>query len=54
MTEINPPLTINDHWCCHRKCPHVGDGVTCRECKKEVIGGEDNERQAMAEQSQKH
>lgn len=40
MTDIIPPLTIEDHWCCHRKCPHVGDGVTCRECKIEKYGKE--------------
>lgn len=54
MTDINPPLTIEDHWCCHRKCPHIGDGYSCRECKREIIGGEDNERKAMADESKEH
>lgn len=40
MTDIIPPLTIEDHWCCHRKCPHIGDGYSCRECKKEKYGEE--------------
>ena len=43
MTDIIPPLTIEDHWCCHTRCPHIGDGVTCRECKEKAIAGEQEE-----------
>lgn len=26
-------------WCCHIKCPHVGDGTSCDECRREVLEG---------------
>lgn len=29
-----PKLTVNDHWCCHTKCPYIGTGKSCVECRK--------------------
>ena len=26
---------LETRFCCQTKCPHIGDGVTCRECKTE-------------------
>lgn len=24
-------------WCCHLRCPHIGDGVSCDECRLEYM-----------------
>lgn len=24
-------------WCCRKRCPHVGDGVSCDECRKDDV-----------------
>ena len=29
-----PKLTIYDHWCCHTRCPYIGTGKSCVECRK--------------------
>ena len=29
-----PKLTVNDHWCCHIKCPYIGTGKSCVECRR--------------------
>ena len=31
------PLGVNDHWCCHKTCPHVGDGTRCVDCRWEYL-----------------
>ena len=34
-----PKLTIKDHWCCHTKCPYIGTGKSCVECRKLALTG---------------
>ena len=24
-------------WCCHLRCPHIGDGTSCDECRREYM-----------------
>jgi len=53
---MDETLKVTDRWCCHTRCPHVGETYSCIDCKTEHMKerGIPVERESVVEPGEEH